>query len=112
MGKKIAVIRHGIPVPASKNNDDFSHLPPQKRAVATSRQRIVMYLIKKIESGVSQSEAIVNFLANAKNGAIDKSLVDALDSSIPSKATLHRWINAYQEKGIGGLVPFTAAQAA
>lgn len=91
-------------------DDAWQRVPASKRLVATDRGKLVMEVIRIMNSVVSQRSAIELFLMRIDlEDYIDPTIIQ-LAKKLGRKgrlsySTLNRWVNGYNKNGLFGLLP-------
>jgi len=106
---KVVDFRTGMPAVC---NNSWDELPVAKQQLAMSRFQLLQPVMALLESGVSAASAIENLLANIASNQSDQQIITLAGKlgrkgKPPSKATLYRWVSAYDEQGMPGLVSNT-----
>lgn len=95
--------------PATIEPTAWEQLPEGKRRTANERHRLVKVVLAHEEAGASRSTAIDALLFDIDEGEAIPAIIDLAiqlgrkDKRV-GRATLYRWVNAYDESGLMGLV--------
>lgn len=105
----VVAIRPEYGIVPDQLTTEFDKLPQAKRRLARTREQFIQPVLTDIQRGVSQRAAIENLLMSIKCQAASDELLKLADDlgskgKPPSHPTVARWVKAYSEEGVNGLV--------